>query len=97
MAKVACFCGCLFAFDVGAASCPKCGEIASVTVGPVPAPGRSDPETPAMNGSGQNGHTPAPASRARPEGLFSSALLAAWGGGGRELPVNGAPGAVERV
>ena len=34
MAEVACFCGCLFSFDGGAGACPKCGEVASLTVGP---------------------------------------------------------------
>jgi hypothetical protein len=51
MTDVACFCGCCFSFDGGAAACPKCGEVASVTAdlalddaGPsrpqIPEPGR---------------------------------------------------------
>jgi len=35
MAEVACFCGCCFGFDGGAAACPSCGEVASVLGGPV--------------------------------------------------------------
>jgi hypothetical protein len=33
MTDVACFCGCYFSFDGGAAACPSCGEVASVTPG----------------------------------------------------------------
>ena len=33
MIDVACFCGCCFSFDAGAAACPRCGEIATVTAG----------------------------------------------------------------
>ena len=46
MTDVACFCGRLFSFDGGAAACPKCGEVASVTGLPVlESPGCSWPET----------------------------------------------------
>jgi hypothetical protein len=31
MTDVACFCGCCFSFDGGAAACPRCGEVASMT------------------------------------------------------------------
>jgi hypothetical protein len=34
MTDVACFCGCYFSFDGGAAACPRCGEVASVTAAP---------------------------------------------------------------
>jgi hypothetical protein len=56
MTDVACFCGCLFSFNGGAGACPKCGKVASVTVGPVlERPGHSRPEhpVPVMNGAGQ--------------------------------------------
>jgi hypothetical protein len=33
MADVACFCGCCFSFDGGAAACPRCGEVATVMDG----------------------------------------------------------------
>ena len=33
MADVACFCGCLYSFDVGAGDCPRCGEYATVSSG----------------------------------------------------------------
>jgi hypothetical protein len=46
MTDVACFCGRLFSFDGGAAACPRCGEVASVTGLPVTeSPGCSWPET----------------------------------------------------
>ena len=35
MADVACFCGCVYSFEGGAGACPKCGEWATVTGGPV--------------------------------------------------------------
>jgi hypothetical protein len=34
MTDVACFCGCYFSFDGGAAACPRCSEVASVTAAP---------------------------------------------------------------
>ena len=61
MTDVACFCGCCFSFDGGAAACPRCGEVASVTVGPgLEDAGRSQPKipVPVANGTGQNGHMP---------------------------------------
>jgi hypothetical protein len=59
MAEVACFCGCCFSFDGAAGACPKCGEVARLTAGPVTA-GRSRPEhpVPVTNGDRQNGHVP---------------------------------------
>ena len=54
MTDVACFCGCLYSFDGGGAACPKCGEYATVTVGPLfNGTGRSRQEqpVPAMNGA----------------------------------------------
>lgn len=59
MAEVACFCGCCFSFDGAAGACPKCGEVARLTAGPVTA-GRSRPEhpVPVTNGDRQNGHMP---------------------------------------
>jgi hypothetical protein len=33
MADVACFCGCLYSFDSGAAACPGCGRYAAVRAG----------------------------------------------------------------
>jgi hypothetical protein len=46
MTDVACFCGCCFSFDGGAAACPRCGEIASVTAGlALEDAGRSQPKT----------------------------------------------------
>ena len=85
MTDVACFCGCLFSFDGGVGACPRCGEVASVTAGPVPeSPGRSRPEipVPVMNGIGQNGQTrgharngPKPAPRpALQRALFMTAM-----------------------
>jgi predicted ATP-dependent serine protease len=35
MADVACFCGCVYSFEGAAGACPKCGEWATVTGGPV--------------------------------------------------------------
>jgi hypothetical protein len=45
MADVACFCGCCFSFDGGAGTCPRCGEVASLTgeLAP-PSTGRSQTE-----------------------------------------------------
>ena len=80
MAEVACFCGCLFSFDGGAGACPRCGEVASVTVGPAPGAGRHGPETAVlvMNRTGQNGHTPeacpAPAEASVPAGIAIATL-----------------------
>jgi hypothetical protein len=61
MTDVACFCGCCFSFDGGAAACPRCGEVASVTAGlALEDAGRSQPKipVPVTNGTGQNGQTP---------------------------------------
>jgi hypothetical protein len=33
MTDVACFCGCLYSFDGGAAACPRCGKHAAVPTG----------------------------------------------------------------
>jgi hypothetical protein len=33
MTDVACFCGCLYAFDGAAGACPRCGEYATVQTG----------------------------------------------------------------
>ena len=59
MAEVACFCGCCFSFDGAAGACPRCGEVARLTAGPVTA-GRSRPEhpVPVTNGDRQDGHVP---------------------------------------
>jgi hypothetical protein len=54
MTDVACFCGCCFSFDGGAAACPRCGEVASVTAGlALEDAGRSQPRIPVtvMNGN----------------------------------------------
>ena len=62
MTDVACFCGCCFSFDGGAAACPRCGEVASVTASLTPGDaGRSQPKivVPVVNGIGQNGCEPA--------------------------------------
>jgi hypothetical protein len=60
MTDVACFCGCCFTFDGGAAACPRCGEVASVAAGLALEAGRSQPTflVPVMNGIGQKGQTP---------------------------------------
>ena len=61
MAEVACFCGCCFSFDGAAGACPRCGEVARLTAGPVTGPaGRSRPEhpVPVTNGDRQNRHVP---------------------------------------
>ena len=61
MAEVACSCGCCFSFDGAAGACPKCGEVARLTAGPVTGPGgRSRPEhpVPVTNGDSQNRHVP---------------------------------------
>jgi hypothetical protein len=61
MTDVACFCGCCFSFDGGAAACPGCGEVARVTAGPrLEDAGRSQPKipVPVANGTGQNGQAP---------------------------------------
>jgi hypothetical protein len=61
MIDVACFCGCCFSFDGGAAACPRCGQVASVTAGLAPGDaGRSQPKipVPVVNGTGPNGQTP---------------------------------------
>jgi hypothetical protein len=73
MTDVACFCGCCFSFDAGAAACPRCGEVASVTAGPaLEDAGRSQPKipVPVVNGTGQNGQTP----EASPERTEAGAL-----------------------
>jgi len=62
MIDVACFCGYCFSFGGGAAACPRCGEVASVTASLAPGDtGRSQPKipVPVVNGVGQNGQTPA--------------------------------------
>jgi hypothetical protein len=61
MTDVACFCGCCFSFDGGAAACPRCGQVASVTADlALEDAGRSQPTIPGpvVNGIGHNGHTP---------------------------------------
>jgi hypothetical protein len=61
MTDVACFCGCCFSFDGGAAACPRCGQVASVTADlALEDAVRSQPTipVPAMNGIRHNGHTP---------------------------------------
>jgi hypothetical protein len=61
MTDVACFCGCCFSFDGGAADCPRCGEVATVTAGlALEDAGRSQPKIPApvVNGIRQNGQMP---------------------------------------
>ncbi len=61
MAEVACFCGCCFSFDGAAAACPKCGEVARLTAGPVTEPAgrsRSEHPVPVTNGDTQNGYVP---------------------------------------
>ena len=66
MIDVACFCGCCFSFDAGAAACPRCGQVASVTASLAPDDaGRNQPKIPVavVNGTGQHGQTPT----ARPE------------------------------
>jgi hypothetical protein len=76
MTEVACFCGCCFSFDGGAAACPRCGEVASVTAGPLEGAGRSQPKIPVplVNGIGQNGQTPeACPERAEADALSSRA------------------------
>ena len=84
MNDVACFCGCWFSFDGGAAACPWCGEIASVTAGPAPgAPGRGRPKSlvPVMREDGQNGQAP---EASRPRAAAVGGELA-----GRYAPVPG--------
>jgi len=61
MADVACFCGRCFSFDGGAAACPRCGEVASVTAGlALEGAARSRPKVPVppANGAGQSRRTP---------------------------------------
>jgi hypothetical protein len=73
MTGVACFCGCCFSFDGGAAACPRCGEVATVTGSlALEDAGRSRPKNPVpvVNGIGQNGQTP----EACPERAESGAL-----------------------
>jgi hypothetical protein len=73
MTDVACLCDCCFSFDAAPAACPRYGEVAGVTAGPAPGDaGRSQPKipVPAVNGTGQNGQTPA----AYPERDEASAL-----------------------
>jgi hypothetical protein len=63
MTDVACFCGCCFSFDDGAAACPRCGEVATVTAGlALEDAGRSQPKipVPVVNGIGQNRQPPQP-------------------------------------
>jgi hypothetical protein len=73
MTDVACFCGCFFSFDGGAAACPRCGEVASVTAGPaLEDAGSTQPKipVPVVDGIGQNGQTP----QACPERVEAGAL-----------------------
>jgi hypothetical protein len=61
MTDVACFCGCRYSFGGGAGTCPKCGEVATVTADPaLESPGGSQPRhlVPVMNGAGRNGQAP---------------------------------------
>jgi hypothetical protein len=61
MTDVACFCGCLYSFDGGAGTCPKCGEVATVTAGPaLESRGGNRPRNsvPVVNGAGWTGQTP---------------------------------------
>ncbi|MBV9095670.1 MAG: hypothetical protein JO132_17670 [Streptosporangiaceae bacterium] len=58
MTDVACFCGCFYSFEGGAGACPKCGQVAAVTAGPLlESTGRGQREQPEayINGAGQNG------------------------------------------
>ena len=58
MMDVACFCGCCFSFDGGAAACPRCGEVAGVTASPaLEGTRRTQPRIPVavMKSMGQNG------------------------------------------
>jgi hypothetical protein len=58
MTDVACFCGCCFSFDGGAAACPRCGEVATLTAGlALEDAGRSQPKipVPVVTGIRQNG------------------------------------------
>ena len=79
MAEVACFCGCCFSFDGASGACPKCGEVARLTAGPVTEPaGRSWPEhpVPVTNGDSQNGHVPdVPAERIEADVALSGVAL----------------------
>ncbi len=62
MAEVACFCGCCYSFDGAAGACPRCGEVARLTAGPVTGPAgpavRPEHPLPVANGDRQNGHLP---------------------------------------
>ena len=58
MTNVACFCGYCFSFEGGAAACPSCGEVASLTAGrALEADGRSQLKmpVPVLKAIGQNG------------------------------------------
>ena len=62
MTEVACFCGCLYSFDGGAGACPGCGEVATVTAGPVAAGterGQQGQSRPAANGHRRGGQATA--------------------------------------
>jgi hypothetical protein len=51
MAKVACFCGCLFSFDGAGAACPRCGEYAAImTAGASAGKDLVGTEFPALDG-----------------------------------------------
>jgi hypothetical protein len=70
MIDVACFCGCSFSFESSAAACPKCDEVATVSVGPqFKVTGHSQPEQPAaeLNGARRN-EQPSPSRWKRAEG-----------------------------
>lgn len=61
MTDVACFCGCLYSFDGGAGSCPRCGEYATVSTGSASVSTERAQQraqaVPATSRNGQNGQT----------------------------------------
>src|SRR5215831_6245387 len=62
MTDVAGFCGCFYSFDGGAGACPGCGEVATVTAGPVAAGterGQQPQPGPAANGRRRGGQAAA--------------------------------------
>jgi hypothetical protein len=76
MSDVACFCGCRFSFDGGAAACPSCGEIASVTASLVrgdAGPSQSAVPVPVVSGIGHNRQLP----RAGTERVLRALFIAA--------------------
>jgi hypothetical protein len=77
MTDVACFCGCCFSFEGGAAACPSCGDVASVTAGrALEDDGRSQPKmpVPVLKAIGQNGQ-PLEACLGRAQAGFLSGRL----------------------